>query len=96
MDIVWFFVMQSVWSNRPENDYWKSLAGLQTLALVLCWVEIAIKLLIFFYLFVDYKDKNPEDVNDLLTLNYSKAKTRQENRGATASHDDEFRNPYAN
>ena len=94
MDLIWFFVMSAVWSQEIDNEYWKGQSGLRSFALIFSWVEIALKGFIIFYLFVDFKAKNPNEVNYLFNFDYSTKSTSSSNSQGTPQDDDWNKNPY--
>ncbi len=89
-DIIWFFVMWSVWGKEMNNSYWNGQSFAQSFALLLCWVQIALKGFTTFYLYMNFKDKYPEDVNQLMNLNY---KISAQVETAKEKNED-FSNPY--
>ena len=68
-DLIWFFVMSAVWGQTVKNTYWEGQGTLQILALILCWVEIALKGILGYYLFLNFKDKYPTEMSLLFNLN---------------------------
>ena len=94
LDILWFLVMSSIWSSEVDNSYWKAQSSMQSFALILCWLQILLKGFMVFYLFVDFKEKNPSEVNFLFNFNYNaeapkaQTETDQGNSGFN-------KNPYA-
>jgi hypothetical protein len=93
LDIIWFFVMNFVWGKAVKNAYWESQSFLRTIALFLCWVQIGIKGFLSVYLFLDFKNKNPDSVNYLYNLDYSIKKSDSVNNSSVQKSDD-FKNPY--
>jgi ABC-type sugar transport system permease subunit len=69
-DVIWLFVMMSTWSHTAadKNEYWKSLSGMHTFALIFAFLELILKGLIMAYLVYDYKQKNPNELSKKIYL----------------------------
>lgn len=58
--------MSSYWTNAEKPSvYWQSLGGMQTMALILAYLELLLKGLIVAYLGYDYENKNPGQLSNL-------------------------------
>lgn len=86
--------MRSVWSQQFKNDYWNGQSGLRTMALLLCWIQIGLKGFLIFYLFLDFKGKNPNDANYLFNFNYQTSQNQNNSNNKTAQPEDFGKNPY--
>lgn len=95
LDLIWFIVMSSVWGKEVDNDYWKSQSGMQSFALVFCWVQIALKGFIDFYLFVDFKGKYPNETSFLFNFNYVVSQQQSSSDDKETNRGNDFNeNPY--
>lgn len=88
-DLLWFFVMSSVWGKSVDNQYWKGQSSLQTLALILCWVQIGLKAFISYYLYLSFIDKEGS-LAELTNFNYKSSTKNETNKEMEEKMD----NPY--
>jgi hypothetical protein len=65
-DTIWLFVMFPHWSHDNAKTYWNTLSGVHTLAKILAFLELAVKLLIVAYLLTDYRHKNNNDISKFI------------------------------
>ncbi len=74
-DVVWLIVMMPTWSHEDndKNEYWSSLSGMHTFAIIFAFLELFLKVLILAYLAYDFKQKHPNELskNNLLILKVS-------------------------
>lgn len=96
LDLFWFIVMKTVWNKDLDNPYWKGQSTLRAVALIFCWLQIALKGFIAFYLFVDFKGKNPNETAFLFNFNYKANQNQQVEKQTAQGGDDWNRNPYDN
>lgn len=89
--------MSSVWGKEVDNKYWKGQSSLQSLALILCWVQIFLKGFTLFYLFVDFKTKNPNETSILFNFNYVLVEKKEVGGETDKGIREEWnKNPYDN
>ena len=57
IDIVWISITLPYWSSdsSTHTEYWDSLSGVHTLAIILSFIEIFIKVIMSYLLFDDYQ-----------------------------------------
>jgi len=80
-DIIWIIYFSSAWIEISEEEkarignddsgiipFWDSLWFIHGLVYFLSYIELILKLLLLYYLFVDYKGKYP--LSSLINLNY--------------------------
>lgn len=96
LDLMWFLVMSSVWGKSVDNKYWKGQSSLQSFALILCWVQILLKGFTLFYLFVDFKEKNPNETNFLFNFIYKVTDAKPSTGSTDKGNQDWNKNPYDN
>jgi hypothetical protein len=80
-DIIWLIVMMPTWSHSDadKSEYWKSLSGIHTFAIIFAFLELIMKGLIAAYLVYDFKQKYPEEMNELYKLTYLQNMNTQSN-----------------
>ena len=102
-DIIWLIFMSGAWSHKTQDSlhlYWDSLKVMHSIIYFLAVVELILKLLLVYYLFVDYKDKY--SWKELIKFNYSAEKQNSFSNGNTGDgllknqgeYNDEYKNPY--
>ena len=96
LDLIWFLVMSSVWGKNLDNKYWKGQSSLQSFALILCWIQILLKGFTLFYLFVDFKEKNPNETNFLYNFIYKVTDSKSSSGVTDKGNQDWNKNPYDN
>ena len=95
--------MSGAWSHKTQDSlhlYWDSLKVMHSIIYFLAVVELILKLLLVYYLFVDYKDKY--SWKELIKFNYSAEKQNSFSNGNTGDcllknqgeYNDEYKNPY--
>lgn len=57
-------------SDTDKSEYWRSLSGIHTFAIIFAFLELILKGLIAAYLIYDFKQKYSEEVKDLYKLTY--------------------------
>ena len=95
--------MSGAWSHKTQDSlhlYWDSLKVMHSIIYFLAVVELILKLLLVYYLFVDYKDKY--SWKELIKFDYTSEKPNSFSNGETGNNllnfqggfDDKFNNEY--
>lgn len=71
IDIIWIAITLPYWNSSSEthSEFWESLSFVHTLAIVLAFIQIAIKGLMGYVIVLDYKKQN-SSITDLFNFNY--------------------------
>lgn len=71
VDIIWIAITMPYWStsSKTHSEYWDSLSTVHTIAIILAFVQIAVKALMGYLIFSNFKVQF-KDAGKLFNLNY--------------------------
>ena len=79
VDVIWLIITMPYWNSDSvtHNDYWESLSTVHTIAIIMAFIELALKVIIAVILFFYYKNTFKES-GELFNFHYDPQPERSE------------------